>query len=222
MREITDERILEMLGVKDFRYETIKDRLKMRLHDVDEDNEHGEITKEVGNGYEIAFYLEGAVNSERNMVLHIPEALAKEHGYDKDEMLKDALANAERETKVWFSSMENMLTGNYGEDPRKMGGVGRMDKMYTLTTDKNYNGATALYYEGVQESISKLLNGDYYLLPSSRHEWVIIPLCMNEEVEELALHDMVRMINSTEVAPIDFLSNKVLKYDSKKGKLVIA
>ena len=76
------------------------------------------------------------------------------------------------------------------------------------------NGAATLLDKNLMGEIVETL-GDIYILPSSIHEVLIIPIRTSMEVE--ALHSMVCEVNDTQVAPEERLSNHVYKYTVEDG-----
>ena len=65
--------------------------------------------------------------------------------------------------------------------------------------------------------IGQILKNDYYILPSSVHEVIIVPY--SEILVCSKLDEMVREINITQVEEEDVLSNHVYLYDRGSGKL---
>ena len=59
-----------------------------------------------------------------------------------------------------------------------------------------------------------MIGGDYYVLPSSIHETLIVPDTGLHDVNELEA--MVKEVNETQVAPDEILSDKVQHYDNKE------
>ena len=59
--------------------------------------------------------------------------------------------------------------------------------------------------------------GDFYMLPSSIHETLIIPKDAGMEFKEL--EQMVQEVNQTQVAPGERLSDHVYEYDAKEHEL---
>ena len=79
---------------------------------------------------------------------------------------------------------------------------------YVLTNTSRINGANAL---------GDVLGGDYYVLPSSTHELILIQ--DDGSISKEAMEQMVTEINSTQVPKKDLLSNKVQFYDSRQKQL---
>lgn len=98
----------------------------------------------------------------------------------------------------------------FGLSPRK-------DDLIIVTNKEKYNGFAALLYHGTLRKL-KDKYGDYRILPSSKHEALIVPESININVKEL--RQMVHNINLTAVDEEDRLSDNVYKYDG--GKIVVA
>ena len=58
---------------------------------------------------------------------------------------------------------------------------------------------------------------DYYVLPSSRHEILAVPVSRAPELPDLK--DLVHMVNQTEVQERDWLSDDVYYFDGRSLKL---
>ena len=89
--------------------------------------------------------------------------------------------------------------------------------MYVLSNKFRNYGAAGIAYPNVLEMIGQILKKDYYILPSSVHEVIIVPY--SEIYVCSKLDEMVREINSTQVEEEDVLSNHVYLYDRVSGKL---
>lgn len=89
-------------------------------------------------------------------------------------------------------------------------------EMYVLTNQKSLYGAAAVLYRGLVPELSEKLDTDLYLLPSSVHEFIIIPSEMGLKKEELV--EMVRSVNAEQLPKEDFLSDYIYYYCRKKEK----
>lgn len=90
--------------------------------------------------------------------------------------------------------------------------------MYVLTNQARYYGAACILYEGVLEKIAENLGGDFYILPSSVHEVILIKKQGREQKEEF--NRMVCEVNASHVDPLDWLSDHVYLY-KKEEKMVV-
>uniref|UniRef100_UPI004056A596 DUF5688 family protein n=1 Tax=Acetatifactor sp. TaxID=1872090 RepID=UPI004056A596 len=82
--------------------------------------------------------------------------------------------------------------------------------MFVFTASNKVNGA--VYMADMQElaRISEQLKDDLCILPSSRHEVIILPAnFINRDGDYTHLKEMVQEVNATQVAPEDFLSDNV-------------
>ena len=127
----------------------------------------------------------------------------------------DAMENTPRLYPSEFMNMTALLRDLY-EDP-----TGLLDvafPMHVLTNKERINGAACILYEGKQEEIATLLNDDYYVLPSSVHEVIIMP--KSKGTDENYLSQMVNEINHEQLAQEEILSNHVYLYARDKKELV--
>ena len=85
---------------------------------------------------------------------------------------------------------------------------------YCLTSEEKRYGASMILQEDVMGKVSKLMGGDFYILPSSIHETLIVPTTTQMTLEDMSI--MVQYVNKEAVEPEDKLSDKVQFYDSKE------
>ena len=78
---------------------------------------------------------------------------------------------------------------------------------------KKMNGASLLLQEDIRKQIGECLGSDYFVLPSSIHEVLILPDNGMFEVPEL--NAMVQEVNETQVERQEQLSDKVQFCDGK-------
>lgn len=91
--------------------------------------------------------------------------------------------------------------------------------MMVLTNKKRIHGAACMLYPGVLEEMAHRIGKDFFILPSSIHEVILLPDTGKESSE--ALEKMIREVNSTQVAPEDVLSDTLYRYDSSQGRAVM-
>jgi len=113
-----------------------------------------------------------------------------------------------------FHTMRAMM-----EEYNKKGSYVGMDILHVLTNKIRSFGAAAILYEGVLEMVGDFLEDNYYVLPSSVHEVIIV-----SETEApwggAGLSEMVKEINHTQVDEEDILSDTAYYYDREKKKLL--
>ena len=86
--------------------------------------------------------------------------------------------------------------------------------MYVATNVFKMNGACILLYDGVLKKFAEKIGGDFYILPSSVHEVIFVPA--NGDMNARYLIQMVKEVNTTEVAPDEVLSDNVYIYHADK------
>lgn len=165
--------------------------------------------------------------------------LQKEWGVTEKELYDLALANTQREFPAVFRPMaeimkEMMVKEFTGVDPASMDAETRaffeemfsddmLDAklpMYVLTNDRTSEGAAVLFYPEMKEQIAEKVGGDYFVLPSSVHEVLIVPDDGIIDFQELK--NMVNEVNQTEVSPMDVLTGEVYFYDKEAHQLTVA
>lgn len=90
--------------------------------------------------------------------------------------------------------------------------------MLVVSNAEHTDGAAAVLYPGVAETIRDRLNGEFLILPSSVHEILVIPAENQRSLGSLEI--MVQHINASGVRPEDRLADHVLKL-SKDGRSLI-
>ena len=104
----------------------------------------------------------------------------------------------------------NLLTEGAQYHPMEMPPLCLTNRFYR-------NGASLILHGDILKRIGEVLGSNYYVLPSSVHEVILVPDTEKLDPEELSL--MVREINEEQVAPDERLSDKVQYYDRKTALL---
>lgn len=89
-------------------------------------------------------------------------------------------------------------------------------RMFVLTNESRINGATCITYPGILEKFGNKLNDDFYVIPSSIHEVILVP---KAQWKKERFDDMVKDVNSTELDPVEILSDHAYLYNRKTGML---
>lgn len=82
--------------------------------------------------------------------------------------------------------------------------------MHILSNSNGINGASAILYTDILKEFSANQNSDFYILPSSIHEVILVPYSVKLSKE--ALKEMVLSVNQTQVPTDEVLSNQVYIY----------
>lgn len=91
--------------------------------------------------------------------------------------------------------------------------------MYILTNEEKYYGAAVILYPHVLNHIAKVLNKNFYILPSSVHECILVP--DQGQYSRIELKRMVKEVNDSQVEDEEILSYEIYYYDCKKEALMM-
>lgn len=91
--------------------------------------------------------------------------------------------------------------------------------MYTLCSDRKCMGACGILYKELLKEFAEEKKSDLWLIPSSIHEWIIIP--SNRGIPADVLTDMICSVNFGEVAREEVLSNHPYLY-SRHAETIIS
>lgn len=133
------------------------------------------------------------------------------------EIAIDNIANA-RDWSV--RDMENVMRELIAHSPAKVGeqydyDVEQVDeKMLVVTNKEATEGASVILCADVIREIQQQVGEDFVVLPSSRHETIVIPA---GEVKPTLLKDLVEQVNKEQVSPEDFLADNVYFYNHITG-----
>ena len=167
---------------------------------------------------------------EGTATITITDNLMDGYGITLEELHDQALQNMDtlqphsfkgmNETVAEMIAVDIAREQNVGMDEAKEMAMQMMtdipDTMFVLTNDTKVNGAAAILNDDIRQEIAEKV-GDFYMLPSSIHETLIIPKDAGMEFKEL--EQMVQEVNQTQVAPGERLSDHVYEYDAKEHEL---
>ena len=119
-------------------------------------------------------------------------------GLDADELHRLALENTPRmmEIRIYNSDQEGV---------------------YVVTNRTGICGAAAMLYKEEMRRIAKLTEGDFFILPSSIHEFFAI------DAKRADPDELVKMLaagNQCVTRPQEQLSNVIYRYDARSGKIL--
>ena len=83
-----------------------------------------------------------------------------------------------------------------------------------LTNTNRTNGAGVILYPNVLKEFAEEMGHDFYIIPSSIHETILLPM-LGDDWE--ALSQMVKEVNATQLAPEEVLSDHVYEYRQSKN-----
>lgn len=176
----------------------------------------------------VMFYLLVRKDEEGICSIRINHKLQKEWKIDTGDLFALAKDNTKRLFPERICSMYSLMNAiGDSEEGEKLDGKlpqGSVKHIFAgepfvVTNDSGINGAAVILYPDTLKNVGKILQGDFYLLPSSIHEMLAIPV--HAAINEQDLCDMVREVNRTCVAKEEILSSSVYRYDQDTETLKI-
>ena len=139
----------------------------------------------------------------------------------REEIYREACANTQKLLPERFTTLYALLAGSgEGADAlEKEPGEEPGCSMYVLSNCIRNFGAAAVLYRNVLKNIGKYLEEDFYVLPSSVHEVIIVPDSSAPSWQETAA--IVKEINETQVREEEVLSDVPYHYRREEDRLAM-
>lgn len=220
-------------------FDNIKDSIVFRVIGIEKNQDILQnIPHHVEHDMAITYQIMVQKTEEGTAYAQINNSIMDELGVDKEILYEVAMKNTPREFPMTFQSMndimkemmlQNFIGFNMDELSEKDESFLKMlfEKsmscmecdtiMHVLTNKYRQYGAAVLFYPQMREKLAEQIGSDYFVLPSSIHEVMIVP--EQEGMDYQVLKDMVRQVNSTDVSPDEILTDEVYHYDRKNKKL---
>ena len=138
-----------------------------------------------------------------------------------EEVIKDILAEGLRKdiphnsteqmefTQEWMEEILTQMTQEL---------AGAKLPMYVLTNRQKFYGAACMLYPGILKEFAKKLGQDFFILPSSVHEVILVPA--KDAADKDTLKEIVTDINRTQVAEDEVLADSVYLYSSSQDQIL--
>ena len=156
----------------------------------------------------------------------VGSSLLERWGVTPEELREQAERNSPGLLPVKTESVFRMILGRHPKAGEVTGveadsiWEGETEFPLALTNKRMLDGFAAVFYPGVLKGMAERNGTDFYVLPSSRHEALLLPADFPAEPGEL--REMVREVNRTAVAREDILSYSVYYYDRRRNELRMA
>lgn len=170
------------------------------------------------NDLAVTFRLAFSID-ESNASALISDGLADAWDVSTEELWNIAIENSVRDLPVYIERLENVLRKRMELDDITEAEIAA-NPFYIVTNRRLYYGASSILYNDVPDSIYENLGCNYYILPSSINELIIVP--ENVCCDRLFLKGMVESVNKTLCSRTEYLSDSVYYYDHDEKKISIA
>lgn len=143
----------------------------------------------------------------------VTNAMLDNYGVTPEQLHQDAMEATVINNPATFRSMQEVLAELMGMPEEFLPQDAGVPTMYVASVEGSVNGAGVIAYPDFMDQVADQIGGDFFVLPSSVHEVLVLPDDGNMDRHDL--ENMVREVNSTEVDPKDQLSDNVYHYDSQ-------
>ena len=137
------------------------------------------------------------------------------------QLLALAMENAPELLPATVHHLPQLLT-KICESPKDLGipldEIADQIPLYVLTNNQRFFGAGVMLYKDILAQCVAMLGEQFYMIPSSIHEVIVLPLSSDYDIE--MLNEMVREVNHYHVAVDEVLSDHVYLYDAEKQAFV--
>ena len=228
MVRLHEQSIQEYENLKiDFTYESCKDKIVLRLASGEWNSE---ILEEIPYipflDMVIVFCVVLRVEKDEIGSVRISNQLQEQWDISTQSLFVQALENSQRLFPAKSDRLLHMLEERMPMAERREFATflereyeEEEDASFVLTNTCGINGATVILYPDVLRQMGERFGRDYYLLPSSIHEFLAVPCHPGLSGDKLEF--MVREVNRTCVAREELLSEKVYYYRIQTGKVLI-
>lgn len=158
----------------------------------------------------------GSDDNGRATVLATNEMIAM-MGITAEQLHADAVENAPKLKPAQITGMSEVMAEMMGVTVDELALIGmpapENEQMYVATVPDKIHGARVLAYQDFIDQAAERVGGDFFILPSSIHEIIVVP--DNGEMNLKDLEDMVKEVNATQVSLADKLTDSVYHYDAQ-------
>jgi len=210
----------------DFTYENCRDKIVLRLASCEWNQEILEGIPHIPFlDMVIVFYVVLRVEEDGIGSVRISNQLQEQWDISTKSLFVLALENSQRIFPERMDRLLNMLQERMPMAERREFAAflekeyEEEDAPFVITNTCGINGATVILYPDVLSQIGERFGRDYYLLPSSIHEFLAVPCYPGLSGDKLEF--VVREVNQTCVAREELLSEKVYFYRIQTGRVSI-
>ncbi len=203
-------------------YETMKEKLAIEVIATDTNKDLlDKIPHETMEDMSVVYRFILDSNEEGRSSILVTNEMMDRMGVSQDQLKEDALENAPEIRPAVIQGMNEVMMEMMGPEMMEMMGMDELppEVMYVASVPDRQAGAGVMAYQGFMDEAAEKLGGDFFILPSSLHEVILVP--DNEAMRDAGIMDaqalkvMVMEVNANEVRPDEKLTDNVYHYDSK-------
>lgn len=182
-----------------------------------------DVVKEIVKREYLDFYLFCSFDfCDGQFEIKVSRNILEEFGLNEDELFNAAMKNL----NCKYSFEMNAIAGL--KPPKKIRDFSELEMyrdgnilLFQISNDVFRNGATSILMDGLLDNIANSLNDDLILMPSSKNDWMIVPVG-GQDLKSIISHygSMVIMVNMEDSTPYNRLSNNVFIYEKEKKQII--
>ena len=153
-------------------------------------------------------------------------------GVKSEQLFEDAIENANSNDTVFVKKLTDTIMDLYTEedDESEVNAIAgntsdvfevcrkEPGTLYVLSNAKQINGAAVIVYPNLLQRLAEALNCDFYIVPSSIHEVIILPEIVSGYITNI--NSMIRTVNADVLSHQEILSEHAYMYSLKDKKLL--
>lgn len=171
------------------------------------------IPHRIWNNLAVVYYVLVEVQEKGCITMPINTEHTAMWGVTEEQLFELANTNTVRSLPYHLLNMFDLVSVLF--DDLELPPNGRSQGLYKLSNIYNNFGAACILYQGIFSEIREKLGQDFYILPSSVHEVMI--LLADHVAEDEDLSEMVDEINQISVASEEVLSTQIYFYSLEEG-----
>jgi len=209
-------------------YDFIKSHLMVRLLNLSSNNQYlldkvyqPYLDTEDSHELAICLYIQVPELKDGNGMITVTHHLRSHWDVTDDVLFKDALLNTEATSGCRIRSIYEVLTSltDAADILETLNNVNTEPAMYVMTNNNSFNGAATILYPNELKSFADDKECDFYVLPSSTHEVILVP--DTGTIDAASIKDMIVQVNQTIVSPSEVLSNQLFYYSRTDNRISI-
>ena len=218
-----DNKIDENINIEFFTdYESVKHRIVYKLINFEKNQDLLEQIPHIRYlDLAIVFYCLMICDSFGNGSILIHNSHCSMWSVNAEALYQDAITNTPNLLGAELKSMEEVITELMEDAPEPVDlqweVEGREIAMYVLSNKTRIHGAACILYENIVRDFADYLHKDIFILPSSVHEVILIPVSGLEKVQTLI--EMVKEVNETQVEDEEVLSDSIYYFSREENLL---
>ena len=202
-------------------FESVKDRIVVAIYNTEANaGKLSGIPHKEYKDLSVYYRVDVPINEKEEMgSIIVNDNIMRLWDISTDELDEIAWINTRRMYPSKLMSMFEILQELCGDGMDEMQDCLAKPTMYVLSNVNKVNGAVYIADSDALAMVADELGDDYVVLPSSRHEVIIVPLKQIDDNDYTYLKEMVYEINRKEVDAEDVLSDNIYIYKRAEKEL---